>query len=408
MPEQIDSVMRLQEAYANLYNEITQPDKVFVATQYFRRNWVPRLGHALSWLIIALRQHCYWNKRTGEKRDWCLVTQEELAQEIGVTPKTVRRLLQHEHAGRFIVEVENRYRYDNQLGKLVRKHSFYRVRMDDPLIPEDEERLRQRLADELAGLRVDPETGQRDMLKLLDRMIDGDLGDEDDLPDKMSGRWCPEPVEGSEGHQGNGDPGISETNATPDLPDSAEPPVGEVSTAVPVVGVVHPDELENLTLTDDQVLVRVYADSDSGEDEQELFSVRSLAEVVKRDIRSAGRYSPDIGLLYRREVYYSVEHALGQDSDNWTEEEGRKIGKRNKLEQELGERFNRLGAFSLEEALHQYFSPELRTRFLAGQPEAELRRIEGWVAYTRKANGLTNPGGFLRSKIESSEQPPPA
>jgi len=41
---------------------ITQPDKVFVTTQYFRKKLVPLLGHALAWLIIALRQHCYWNR----------------------------------------------------------------------------------------------------------------------------------------------------------------------------------------------------------------------------------------------------------------------------------------------------------------------------------------------------------
>lgn len=134
--------------------------------------------------------------------------------------------------------------------------------------------------------------------------------------------------------------------------------------------------------------------------------MQPLVEVVKRDVRTAGRYSRDIGLLNRREVYYSVEHALGRGGDEWTEEERQKIQKRNELERKLGERFNRLGGFSLEEALQQYFSPELTTRFLAGQAEGELGRIEGWVTYTRQAEGLTNPGGFLRSKIESGEHLP--
>jgi len=132
--------MVLQETYANLYNEITQPDKVFVATQYFRTRWVPLLGTALSWLIIALRQHCYRNRGNGEKRDWCLVSQGELAQEIGVEPRTVRRLLQHEHAGKFIVEVKNRY--DGNPGKRMGRKSLYRIRMNDPLVPEDGERLK--------------------------------------------------------------------------------------------------------------------------------------------------------------------------------------------------------------------------------------------------------------------------
>lgn len=71
--------IQLQQAYANLYNEIVQPDRVFVASQYFRQKWLPLLGHALAWLILAWRQRCYWNKRTGEVRNTCVVTQEELA-----------------------------------------------------------------------------------------------------------------------------------------------------------------------------------------------------------------------------------------------------------------------------------------------------------------------------------------
>jgi hypothetical protein len=54
--------LELQERYANAYNEIVQPDRVFVATQYFRTRWVPILGPALGWLILALRQRCYWNR----------------------------------------------------------------------------------------------------------------------------------------------------------------------------------------------------------------------------------------------------------------------------------------------------------------------------------------------------------
>ena len=37
-------VLALEQAYANAYNEIVQPDRVFVASQYFRKKWVPLLG----------------------------------------------------------------------------------------------------------------------------------------------------------------------------------------------------------------------------------------------------------------------------------------------------------------------------------------------------------------------------
>ncbi|MFQ5872782.1 MAG: hypothetical protein ACE5JL_03135 [Dehalococcoidia bacterium] len=119
MTDKNDHALALQEAYANAYNQLVKPDKVFVATQYFRLRWVPLLGPALSWVIIALRQHCYWNKSTGEKRDWCLVTQEELAEEVGVSVATLRRLLQQEHADKFVLDVTQRYRYDPNLRKRV-------------------------------------------------------------------------------------------------------------------------------------------------------------------------------------------------------------------------------------------------------------------------------------------------
>ena len=52
MPDNDRDTIALQEAYANLYNEIVKPDRVFVATQYFRKKWVPRLGTSLAWVII--------------------------------------------------------------------------------------------------------------------------------------------------------------------------------------------------------------------------------------------------------------------------------------------------------------------------------------------------------------------
>lgn len=184
-PSNDDHSIEVQAIYANLYNQIVKPDQVFVQTQYFRTQWVPRLNPSLAWLIVALRQHCYWNKKTGEKRDWCIIDQDELGAEIGVSGRSVRRLLKMDHADQFVVEVKKRYRYDQTAGKRVRAKTRYRVRMDDPLTPEDQARLKERLAEELAGISTDPETGQLDMLNLLDRP----LSDEpDDLPDKESDR----------------------------------------------------------------------------------------------------------------------------------------------------------------------------------------------------------------------------
>ena len=184
-----DDTLALQEAYANLYNEIVKPDRIFVATQYFRKNWVPRLGSSLAWVIIALRQHCYWSRESGEKRDWCLISQEELAGEAGISVATLKRLLKREHADKFIIEVTHRYRYDPNKRKQVRKKSRYRLRMDDPLMPEDEALLREKLAQQLARLKIDPETGQVDMVAVLDKLSHGSLDDlQLNLSDRSNGR----------------------------------------------------------------------------------------------------------------------------------------------------------------------------------------------------------------------------
>lgn len=102
-----DETLALQEAHTNIYNEIVKPDRIFVASQYFRRKWLPLLGSSLAWVIIVLRQHCYWSRETGDKRDWCLISQEELAKEAGISVATLKRLLKHDHADKFIIDLRN-------------------------------------------------------------------------------------------------------------------------------------------------------------------------------------------------------------------------------------------------------------------------------------------------------------
>lgn len=394
MADENSGLLALQEAYANVYNEIVKPDKVFVATQYFRKRWVPLLGPALGWVITALRQHCYWNKNTGEMRDWCLVTQQELADEVGISVSTLKRLLQHEHAGKFITDVTHRYRYDASLQKQVRKPSMYRVRMDDPLVPEDEERLKELVAQRLSGLEIDRETGQADILKLLDRLAatgDGDLqlnlsSRSEDQAQKPDAPDLDEAV---------GD--LAERVSKVLVGQDARPgDTGETEEIVyPGAVFVPAGDLPGLTLAEDQVLL--------SQDEEGYLAV-PMAELVKQDLRACRgsllHYEPT-------DCFYSVQHALGEGGDDWLPEEQERIDHLRGLERDLGARYERLGAPTLEEALQQYFSARLAADFLADIDPAERERIENWVAYTRKAKGLENPAGFLRSRIESAEAAPP-
>ncbi len=391
MPDKDQDTIALQEAYANIYNEIVKPDRVFVATQYFRKKWMPLLGPSLAWVIIALRQHCYWSRETGEKRDWCLISQEELAREAGISVATLKRLLKHEHADKFIIEVTHRYRYDPKKRKQVRKKSRYRIRMDDPLVPIDEALLREKLAQQLAGLNVDPETGQVDMLKLLDRLSHGSL---DDLQFNMSDR---SDIPDSQTDQI--DESISElaqqislfiTGSHHSDGSSAD---GEETSPYPNGVHVPADEMRNFELADDQVLVPWNGNH----------LAVPIVDVVKRDL---GLSRGQLANYARTDCFFSVAHAFNEGSEEWLPEEEARIALMNRLERELGEQYRQLGAFSLEEALRHYFSPDLAANFVADKSPEEHQRIRAWVIYTRQAGSLKNPAGFLRSRLESGDLPP--
>ena len=160
------------------------------------------------------------------------------------------------------------------------------------------------------------------------------------------------------------------------------------------VVVVSPGEISNLALTDDQVIV-------NHTKEQLGLGVMSIHQLVRHEL-SRRRSEPS----YRAEVYYSVEHALGEGPEDWTEQELTKIKRKAALEWELAGQHRRLGAFTLEEALEQYFTPQFTAELLTDKAHDELERIEGWVAYVRRQKNLTTPAGFLRTKIESGETPP--
>jgi len=132
--------IKLQPFYYELKNEIIEPDKVVVATQYFWDKWAPLLGPTLTVLVVRLRRYCYYNKLTKEKRDWCYPKQETLAKEIGVSADTVQRELKREVATYFITR-KPRYIYSKKMGKKIRTSDMYYIAMDDPLIPKDEKRL---------------------------------------------------------------------------------------------------------------------------------------------------------------------------------------------------------------------------------------------------------------------------
>lgn len=126
-----DKMLTLHGVYNTLYSALTRPDFKFAVTRYFIDEWAPLLGPSLAWLIVGLRQHCYWNQR----RDWCIIDKASLSRDTALNERTIERCLKKPFSGWFVTEVKHRYRYRTQIGKKVRDKNRYQLLLDDPLSP---------------------------------------------------------------------------------------------------------------------------------------------------------------------------------------------------------------------------------------------------------------------------------
>ena len=68
-----------------LQEHITYIRAPYLGTQYFRVNWVPRLGATLSWLIVILRNQCFWEEKSRELRNVVSFKKKELAEQLGIS-----------------------------------------------------------------------------------------------------------------------------------------------------------------------------------------------------------------------------------------------------------------------------------------------------------------------------------
>jgi hypothetical protein len=131
--------------YTTGYTKIVQPERIFAVTDYFRRYWVPLLKPGPAWLVVALRQRCYWNGQ----RDWCTVSRETLAQESGVAIRTADNYLDLPLVAWFVTGRQARYSRTRD-GAKRRDWTHYDLRLDEPLTPAHQAAL-MALAVEMAG-----------------------------------------------------------------------------------------------------------------------------------------------------------------------------------------------------------------------------------------------------------------
>jgi hypothetical protein len=82
-----------EELCARAQALIIEPERVLIVSHYFWKEWLPRLRARRAELLMNLRSRCYYNAARGERRDTLYLHYPELAQELGVSPRQVRRLL---------------------------------------------------------------------------------------------------------------------------------------------------------------------------------------------------------------------------------------------------------------------------------------------------------------------------
>lgn len=146
--------IEFQPFYYDLRNKIINPHQIVRETKYFWRKWKPLLGPFLTILIMELRSRCYLNKKTSEDRNYCCPSYDELAGACGVGRATIDRYLRksfienHPYLKLFI-KVEPQYVYDEILKKKIRTSNAFYLSMDDPLLPEDEQKLTQLKTEEI-------------------------------------------------------------------------------------------------------------------------------------------------------------------------------------------------------------------------------------------------------------------
>lgn len=118
-----------------------------VKGDYLRRKWLPRQGHRFYTLIKVLRGYCSYSIKQGEAP--CFPSRATIAQACRISLRTLDYWMARDEQGRFthhkhgealnrFVVVQPRRRYDPAGQRQVKTSNLYLVRIDDPVIPEEE------------------------------------------------------------------------------------------------------------------------------------------------------------------------------------------------------------------------------------------------------------------------------
>jgi hypothetical protein len=135
-PAKSNRKVMLQRAYGSERAGIIQPERGMFLTMYFFNNWLPLIGHSAFTVILAARSMCYWNPVTGDLRNVIETEMAQLAARASVSVRTVKDVLNHPLVQKYFIRYKVR-RVMTPNGVRTAGISL-QVRMDDPLIPDDQ------------------------------------------------------------------------------------------------------------------------------------------------------------------------------------------------------------------------------------------------------------------------------
>ena len=143
-----------------LHTHLTGPD--FYGKEYFRRNWLSKLKPGPAFLLTYLRSFCFYDETTEELRNEVSFTRPELADNLGVTTKTIVNWLNKletavpaQAVGSFITQLEQTRLSSNDVTYR------YRIEMIEPLTKADLPTYK-RLLSEMSIDDVSPPQGKND------------------------------------------------------------------------------------------------------------------------------------------------------------------------------------------------------------------------------------------------------
>ncbi|RLC94646.1 MAG: hypothetical protein DRI77_10830, partial [Chloroflexi bacterium] len=133
---------------SQVHQALTRQPQSLLQTNYFRHQWLPRLGHALALLVVVLRSRCFWDAHT--LRDTVTMYPLEMARAIGLTSsRQVTRLLDKPDVQQFISVL------DSGRGRPVQA----RIMLREPIVPDDQPQYQRLLLGNPSGQQGEDKNG---------------------------------------------------------------------------------------------------------------------------------------------------------------------------------------------------------------------------------------------------------